>query len=208
MSHPGALQLKRLEVLMDVVFAILIWRIVTLLPRPTEEEAAINNLLTFLGDNNHNFLVIFIGIVLVIIYWIQNNAIFGRLAGTDNRHTVISLVQLFFLLLYLYSVRLGIQFEGQTLALLLQSATLALAGFTAVVGWRYAVKERRLLLERVSEEDAEQFQIGILAEPVTALLTIPFAFIGQGAWDLSWLLYLLVAPVLKRWIPARAARGG
>jgi uncharacterized membrane protein len=207
MSHPGALQLRRLEVLMDVVFAILIWRIVTLLPRPTEDEVAVDTLLTFLGNNNHNFLVIFIGIVLVIVYWIQNNGIFGRLAGTDNRHTVISFVQLFFLLLYLYSVRLGIQFEGQTLALLLQSTTLALAGFTAIVGWRYAVKERRLLLERVSEEDARQFQIGILAEPVTALLTIPFAFVGQGAWDLSWLLYLVVAFILKRRTPTRPSSG-
>ena len=58
----------------------------------------------------------------------------------------------------------------------------------------------------VTAKETNDLQIAMLAEPVTATLTIPFPFVGQGAWDLAWLLYLLVAYVLKRRPPARMAR--
>ena len=37
-----------------------------------------------------------------------------------------------------------------------------------------------------------------LPEPITALCTIPFAFIGTTAWNLSWLLTPLIGLLIVR----------
>jgi hypothetical protein len=62
----------------------------------------------------------------------------------------------------------------------------------------YAKKDRRLLSPAIRREDADDFQIRILAEPLTALTTIPCALIGPWAWELAWLFYPLWVNVLRR----------
>jgi len=52
-----------------------------------------------------------LGLFLVVGYWLQNNALFGSLERADNRFAALSIVQLLFLLLYLFSMGLGIDFE-------------------------------------------------------------------------------------------------
>ncbi|MBW1773552.1 MAG: hypothetical protein JRJ82_11765 [Deltaproteobacteria bacterium] len=37
-----------------------------------------------------------------------------------------------------------------------------------------------------------------MAEPITAIITIPIAFVGPVFWEISWLSYLLVGAFLKR----------
>ena len=54
------------------------------------------------------FALILVGLAVTIIYWGQNNALNGKLKRTDTFHTVISIFQLFSLLLFLYSLRLGV----------------------------------------------------------------------------------------------------
>lgn len=92
----AVLQIIRLERMVDVVYAIIIWRCFMLLPQPTEEQLNRELVGTFLSDNVGAFAVVFIGIVFTIIYWIQNNILFGNLRGTDSRHTILSILQVFF----------------------------------------------------------------------------------------------------------------
>ena len=91
-----SLQLRRLARMVDVVYAIIIWRIFTLLPRPTAEQLSWEHIGGFLSVNIGGFLLVIIGIVFTIIYWIQNNVLFGNLQSTDGRHTILSILQLFF----------------------------------------------------------------------------------------------------------------
>ncbi|NOR15200.1 MAG: hypothetical protein GQ544_05815 [Candidatus Aminicenantes bacterium] len=44
-------QLRRLEVVMDVIYAILIWRAFQLLPRPTKADWSIEGMQAFLSAN-------------------------------------------------------------------------------------------------------------------------------------------------------------
>ena len=125
-------QLRRLETLIDVVYALAIVRLFTHLPLPSKAEWTWGSVAHFLDENVGLFATLFIGIILISIYWIQNNTLFGNLVRTDNRHAVISIFQLSFLLLYLYSVGLGIDFQGDRVALAMQSVTLALVGFSSV----------------------------------------------------------------------------
>jgi uncharacterized membrane protein len=187
-----SLQLRRLARMVDVVYAIIIWRCFMLLPRPDEGQLSWEHIGAFLIDNVGDFLAVIIGIAVTIIYWIQNNALFGNLQSTDSRHTILSILQLFFLLIFLVSLRLGIDLEASSLTRAFESIAAALVGIAGGWGWAYAIKNHRLLLPEVTESYAYHLRDRILAEPITATITIPFAFAGPVLWELSWLAYPLV----------------
>ncbi len=191
-------QLRRLHTLMDVVFGVLLIRIFTLLPHPTKPETGSFDPLVIFTEGGENFIMFIIGFILITIYWIQSNKTSGNLVATDGKHTVLSILQLLFLLLYLYSVRLDMETQSDVLALFMQSVSLALAGFAGVAAWVYASKRADLVSEAVSLEEANELKISILAEPLAALVTIPFAFIGPGIWNLSWLSVIVFGILLKK----------
>jgi len=194
----GILQLNRLAVLTDVVYALVLWRIFQLIPRPEHTDWTPGYFLSFFVDNAMTFVLVIIGVAVTIIYWIQNNKLFGDLERTDGRHTAISIVQLFSLLLFLKALRIGVEMTPSAGTRALESAAAALMGFVAAWGWAYASKNRRLVHDDVPDDDALATRDRILAEPITALVTIPFAFIGPWLWEAAWLAYPLFIKLLKR----------
>jgi uncharacterized membrane protein len=138
-----------------------------------------------------------IGLALVTIYWMQNNYVFGHLERTNGRHATLSFLQIFSLLLFLYSIRVGISFEGQFDALMFESLAAALMGLLAVASVSYAHRAG-LVSEDVTEEGASKVRCRLLEEPVTALLTVPAALLGHGAWTIAWFLFPLVGWLLRR----------
>jgi len=193
----GSFQLHRLARMIDVVYAIIIWRSFMLLPRPEAEQLNWEHIGAFLIDNLGGFLAVLIGIVVTIIYWIQNNRLFGNLQSTDSRHSVLSILQLFFLLIFLLSMRLGIELGASNFTRAFESIAAAMVGITGAWGWSYAVKNHRLLLPEVTEPYAYRLRDRILAEPITAIFTIPFAFAGPILWEVSWLTYPLVVWLVR-----------
>lgn len=193
-----ASQLRRLLTLMDVVFGVLLIRIFTLLPHPIKPETGNFDPLVIFTEGGENFIMFIIGFILITIYWIQSNKTTGNLVATDGKHTVLSILQLLFLLLYLYSVRLDMETQSDVLALFMQSVSLALAGFAGVAAWVYASKRTELVSEAITPEEGNELKISILAEPLAAVFTIPFAFIGPGIWNLSWLSVILFSIFLKK----------
>ena len=110
---------------------------------------------------------------------------FGNLRGTDSRHTILSILQIFFLLIFLMSLRLYIDLGPLTGILVFRSMAAALVGIAGGWGWVYAIKNHRLLLPEVTEQYAYQLRDRILAEPITAIITIPMAFLGPILWQIS-----------------------
>ena len=192
-------QLKRLATLVDAVFAIVLVVMVLALPYPSELKWTGTSIWGFLDAHKEGLSLALIGTVLVVLYWVQSNALFGNLARTDNRHTILALIQVFFLLLYLYAIGLGVDFPEDPHALALQSALACLVGLAAAGSWRYACHQRRLLSDRIQTQEARNLQLGFLTEPITAMITIPFAFAGRTYWELAWLSYPLVSRLLRRW---------
>lgn len=193
-----SLQLKRLARMIDVVYAIVIWRIFILLPSPTAEQLSWAHIGSFLDANIGVFLMVIIGIAVTIIYWIQNNVLFGNLQATDSRHSILSILQLFLLLVFLVSLSDGIELGPSNGTRALESVTAALVGLTGGWGWAYAIKNHRLLLPEVTEQYALRLRDRILAEPITAVITIPCAFVGPIIWEISWLSYPLVVWLVRR----------
>ena len=191
-------QLRRLETLIDVVFAIVIWRAFMLIPRPGEGGWNWDSITDMLASNILTLIIVMIGVVVAIVYWLQNNALFGNLDRTDGLHTALSILQIFFLLLFLYSIRVGATLEASSGTRVFESCTAALVGIASALGWSYAIKNRRLISAQLTDEEARDLQIKILAEPITALITLPCAFIGPWIWEASWLSYPLIAFLLRR----------
>ena len=191
-------QLRRLHTLLDVVYALIIVRLFMMLPNPEASEVVGFDPLAIFTEGGDRFIMLIIGFILVLIYWFQSNKTTGNLVKTDGKHTVLSLLQLFFLLFYLYSVRLDLVFESDILALFMQSVSLALAGFMGVLAWIYATKHADLISDAVSKQEAKDIKIGILSEPLASTFTIPFAFIGPLLWNLSWLSVLVFGWFLKK----------
>ncbi|MDJ0817723.1 MAG: hypothetical protein QNJ58_16045 [Desulfobacterales bacterium] len=192
------IQLRRLTTVIDVIYAIVIWRIFILLPAPTAEQLTWEHIGPFLVANIFVFLIVFIGLVVTIIYWLQHNLLFGNLQSTDTRHSILSILQIFFLLAFLLSLREGIELGPSTGTRALESVTAALVGIAGGWGWAYAIKNHRLLLPEVTEQYALQLRDRILAEPITAVITIPCAFVGPIIWEISWLSYPLVVWLVRR----------
>ncbi len=194
----ATLQLTRLERLTDVVYAIVLWQTFDLLPRPGEAEWTWRDIPTYLYDNAPVIALTLVGVAVTIIYWLQNNALNGKIRQTDVRHTVISICQIFLLLLFLYALRVGVVLDGSPATRVCESMAAAMMGVAASIGFSHAIRKRRLLHPDVSDNEAMALSNRILAEPITAIITVPFAFLGAVWWELAWLTYPLVVMAVRR----------
>jgi uncharacterized membrane protein len=200
-AGPGQLprqgrQLHRLESLIDTVFAIVIVVIVLDLPAPDDSIAF--ELASFVAVQLNSLVVAMLGVIVVLVYWFQSNLLLGNLDHTNGAHGALSLLQVFLVLVYLLSVSLGISVGNEPLVLAMQSIAAALLGFAAAAAWWYASYKRRLLTPDISDDEVAALRLRVLAEPLTAVLTLAFAFVSAVAWELCWLAYPLIAAMLRK----------
>ena len=195
--HVARKQLDRLARLTDVVYAVALVIVIQWLPLPLESHAEGEIWIADLFvEYPQNLIAVLIGLVFVIIYWIRSNTLLTALDRTDGIHTALSIASVFFLLLLLYVVRVSAEVVGPSRRFG-ESVTVALIGIAAGAAW-WRARSKDLVREETTREDRLSVQIEAFAEPLTALLTCPFAFFGELAWNLSWLLYIPVAWMLKR----------
>ena len=192
----GARQLIRLEVVIDVLFALMLYRIFTLLPRPEIEGFTRETFRQALTEDPFRYLVMLVGLIMILIYWNQSNLQFGYLKRTNAVHAGLSLFQVFLLFVYLYFVRMDLEFEGTQLALEMESVFLALAGFIGIGSWYYAIR-KGLVSEDVSIKEQDSVYRKLLPEPITSALTFRFAAFGVDIWTISWLLLFPVTWIVN-----------
>ena len=192
----GTRQLIRLEVMIDVLFALMIYKLFTFMPNPEIDGFGREELYSVLTESYLNYTVIIIGLVLVILYWGMNNLQFGNLIRTDGKHATLSILQVFSLMLYIYFVRLDAQFEGEVFLMQMQSVFLALAGFLSVASWHYAIKNG-LISDDPTELEKDKMYIKLMPEPIVSVLTFPLAYFGPLVWTLGWLLLIPVGYLSK-----------
>jgi hypothetical protein len=139
---------------------------------------------------------VLIGLVFVILYWIRSITLMTALDRTDSVHTGLSIASVFFLLLLLYVVRVSGEVAAPSRRAG-ESVAVALIGLAAAGAWRWA-RRKKLVREGLSREDRVGIQLEAFTEPVAALITLPFAYVGELAWNLSWLVIIPVTAVLRR----------
>jgi len=188
----GARQLRRLEFLTDVVFGLVILRIFTMLPKP--EASTIKSVGALFEGRWIVLGIIAISLTFTIVYWIQHNAVFGALEKTDTRHTTLSILQIFALMMFLYSVKLGIEFDGDRNAMIFESVAAAVMGLLSLINWRYA-RKAGLVHPDATKRELDGLTTRLLPEPITAIVTCGTAFLGPMIWTISW---FAVGPIVHR----------
>jgi uncharacterized membrane protein len=193
-------QLKRLKTVIDVVFAIIIWRIFMLLPRPGTGDWSWKSLMMdqFLGQNWLTWILIVVGLFITIDYWTQNNVLFGNLVRTNGMHTALSILQVFFLLLFLYAIRMGVELEADpTGTRVFESITALLIGITSVLSWLTVMRNPKMLAPEVTKAEAREIMDRFLPEPITAAITIAVAYVGPIFWEISWFSFIPIIFIIK-----------
>ncbi len=190
-------QLERLAVLTDVVYAVALVLIISWLPLPEEShmEGTVW-LLDLWAEYSDNIVAVVIGLVFSIMYWIRSNTLMTALDRTDGVHTGLSIASVFFLLLLLYTVRVSAEVAAPSRRAG-ESVAVALIGVAAGLAWWWA-RRKGLVREGISKEEMLSIQLEAFTEPLTALVTLPFAYVGELTWNLAWFAYIPVAAFLRR----------
>jgi succinate dehydrogenase hydrophobic anchor subunit len=188
--------LNSVRIVINVTYALMVFQIFLILPRPDDPELKYHTLGQIYSENIMQVLVIVVGLILVIMYWIQFNRQLGNLVRSSAMHASLSIVQMFFLMLYLYFVRFDMEFDGMKLALQMESIFLALTGFTGAFNWHFA-RRHGLTSENITDDEELSIFYSLLPEPLASLFTLPFAAFGPGIWTISFLVIIPIGYVLK-----------
>jgi uncharacterized membrane protein len=190
-------QLRRLATLTDVVYALALVLIIQWLPLPEESHAeGAVWLIDLFAEYAGNLVSVVIGIVFVILYWLRSNTLLSALDRTDSVHTAFSIASVFFLLFLLYVVRISAEVVGPSRRAG-ESWAVALIGLMAAAAW-YRARKKRLYREGLTKEDRVGIQVEAFTEPLAALVTLPFAYVGELAWNLSWLAIIPITALMRR----------
>jgi magnesium-transporting ATPase (P-type) len=188
--------LNSLRVVINVLYALMIFQTFLILPRPDDPELAYHTLPQIYSENLMQIVVIVVGLILILMYWIQFNTQLGNLVRSSPTHAALAVVQMICLMIYLYFVRFDMEFDGMKLALQMESVFLALAGFIAAFNWRYA-RKNGLTSDQIDENEELNIFYKILPEPMASLFTLPFAAFGPGIWTISFLSIIPIGYILK-----------
>ena len=192
----GVSLLNSIKIVVNVLFALLIFQAFLILPRPGDPLLEYNNLGEIFSEHIMQLLVIVVGLILIIIYWIQFNLLIGNIKRSNPLHATLALTQVILLMIYLYFLRFDMEYDGMTLALQMESVFLALAGFIGAINWLYA-RTAGLTSNQITKKEELDLFYKVLPEPLASLFTLPFAVMGPGVWTLAFLSIVPIGYILK-----------
>ena len=188
--------LYSLKIVINVLYALMIFQVFLILPRPDDPELVYHSLSQIFSEHIMQLVMIVVGLVLIMMYWIQFNTQMGNLVRSSPLHATLAVVQMIFLMIYLYFLRFDMEFEGMKLALQMESIFLAAAGFIAAINWRYA-RSNGLTSDQIDKNEELNIFYKILPEPMASLFTLPFAGLGPNYWTLAFLSIIPFTYILK-----------
>jgi hypothetical protein len=207
--HASARSLRRLEMFLDVLYALIVFRMLAYLPS-TEDMTWVGKPLGLLGRLIHDRRELWrpvMGIGLTVICWTLNNKRLNQLKQTDGVHTLINLIQMAFVCLFLYFAIADPMLAGGTSSRALQCASLALAGIAGEWAWAHA-RRNGLVDARVPVKQLDEVGRRGRTETATAVLNLPLAWLGTITWTLGWFIIpFVIMQVLPRLARASRAAG-
>jgi magnesium-transporting ATPase (P-type) len=192
----GVGTLNSLRIVINVLYALMIFQVFLILPRPDDPELVYYSLTQIFSKNIMQLLMIVVGLILIVMYWIQFNTQMGNLVRSSPLHATLALVQMICLMIYLYFLRFDMEYDGMKLALQMESIFLALAGFIAAINWRYA-RNNSFISDQIDKNEELNIFYKILPEPMASLFTLPFAALGPNYWTLAFLSIIPFGYILK-----------
>lgn len=188
--------LNSLTIIINVLYALMIFQAFLILPRPDDPELEILSLGQIFSEHIMTLVTICIGLIMIIMYWIQFNKQLGNLVRSSAMHASLAILQMVCLMLYIYFLRFDMEFDGMILALQMQSVFLSLAGFIGVYNWMYA-RKNQLTSAQINDNEEQSMLLSILPEPIAALFSLPFAWFGATVWSISFLIIIPLGYLFK-----------
>lgn len=192
-------RLRSLGIFLDVVFALIFFRIVELLPSFQDGHwvQLPHGLLGPLASSPANLTRVIFGLMMTVYYWYRKNTFLSLLARSNGILATLSAASLFFICLFMYALVADPTYAGGVPTLLLQSVSILIGSFLSFFALRYAI--RADLVRPELRASAEQIARVDLSNPLTALVATGLSWSGLTIWTLSWFILM----PLFAWLLAR-----
>lgn len=188
-------ELGRLELFSDAVFAIAITLLVLELKVPEPEAVRVaGGLGAALVHEIPKFAAFFISFVVIGNYWILHHRMFHYVRRCDEGLVVLNLVPLLFVAFLPFPVALFGSFRRDPVAIGWYATFVALTGLGLNLLWWYVSAKRRLVAPDLDRRVVNYVQFRAAAVPVVFTVTMPFAFAYP-----TWTMFSMVAmiPLLR-----------
>lgn len=194
--------LRSLNRFIDVVFALMFFRIVEFLPSFQDGgwKQLPHGLLSLLASQPANLTRVIFGLLIIVYYWSRKNAVIGVLAKSNATLATLSIASLSFFCLFIWTLEADPTYIGGPPTLLLQSLSIAIGSLLGLIALRYAIHANLTQLDlKVSAEQIARVDI---SNPLTATIAAALSWSGLTIWTLSWFILM----PLFSWFLARPTR--
>ena len=183
-------KLRSLGVFLDVVFALMFFKIAEFLPSFQDGRWVHlpHGLLSLLTSQPMNLMRVVFGLIVTAYYWNRKNTFLSVLARSNVVVATLSIAALTFLCLFMYALIADPTYAGGVPTLLLQSVTLLIASLLGLFGLRYAIHAN--LTRPELKASAEQIARLDLSNPLTAIIATTLSWSGLTIWTLSWFVLM------------------
>lgn len=197
--------LRSLNAFLDVVFALMFFRIVEYLPAFEDKHwlALPHGLLSLLANEPANLTRVGFGVIIVVYYWSRKNALMSLVARTNGVLSTLAVASVFFLCLFMWALVADPTYAGGPPTLFLQSASLFAGSLLALLSIHYAI--RAGLTQPDARSSAEQIARVDLSNPLTAMIAAGLSWSGLTVWTLSWFILMPLFSTLLAKIPMKTS---
>jgi hypothetical protein len=186
----GDRMLRSLNRLLDILFALALFRAIEFLPMPqsTQLTTLPYGILSVMGNSPANITRVVFCLVIIVYYWSRKNAMLAIVQVANGTFALLSITSILALFIFLYALAADPTYVGGWPTLLLQSASLLVASLLGYVGLRYAIHaelvpdDQKASAERVARID--------LSNPLTAVIATALSWSGLTIWTLSWFVLM------------------
>jgi len=141
-----------------------------------------------LTDHWEQYLSFVISFVVVGRYWAVHNRMFRYITHVDGMLVFLNFGLLLSIAFLPFPTSVLGDHSGSSAAVVAYAITLCcVAGFSSAI-WFYAAKDRRLIDDRLTDEEVHSVRIRGLAVLVTFAVSVPIALADPAIGALSWLL--------------------
>jgi hypothetical protein len=181
-------KLRSLGIFLDVVFALVFFRIVEFLPSFQDGHwvQLPHGILSLLASQPANLTRVVFGVVMTVYYWNRKNSFLSMLTKSNGVVASLLIGALCFFCLFMYALIADPMYVGGAPTLLLQSVSVLIASLLGLLAFRHAMHADLMRPElRVSAEQIARID---LSNPLTAAIATCLSWSGLTIWTLSWFI--------------------
>lgn len=192
-------ELARVVNFSDGVFAIVITLLILTIQVPEVSRASVARelpgRLLALEPKVFSYVVSFL---VVAVYWMAHHRVFKPIRGYDAPLLWLNFVFLMTISFLPFPTSLLGEYGEQQLSVVIYAVNVAAASLLlSTISW-YAKNKGHLTDPDLGEEDTTRGRVQALAVPAVFLSSIAVSFFSVTAATYSWLLLLVVGPLLRR----------